>query len=463
MKHYTLTITRESETMEMRTRNDGRPTGATHKPTRMFNTSSIMQTYSRPKIAFKLFCVLALCVSLLNTIIHKLSEQQLSFPIYSSLRNRREEEGFTIRRKLVDTPSEDDCKWVEPGMANQNPEFDLFSTVLTSYPGAAKRAAFMHLEGLTELLTGDDHGLNVHEPQRYAFYKSQYPHHTGEWSWGEEANQSVYILQNPRTALMTHMFLLSEIHYKNNWNDVFANLDRVFTLRPPAEEWIKWRDSRFYDEIHLWRWHIDFWMEGGLLRDLFSHELTNREQFEKIRNPSIYQFTDLFNGQREVIDVEAVYDGHCGGGGMLECRPVAIASYERIMDEDTGPQEVAKLAAVIEDKPGINVVEQSSRDCVWRNIFNYKVTGERDDRNRVGPALQDYKLTWFEVAMIKDQLVSVRDKYTSPDWISNPVATDLVTYVNEYIIENDNFASNANNLEREPTENPTQHLHTIVP
>ena len=122
----------------------------------------------------------------------------------------------------------------------------------------------------SQLLTGDDWFLNDHETERYAFYKTQYPHHEGVWSWGERAKQIVYILQNPRTAIQTYMFLASEIRYSQSWSTSYANLDRTFTLRPPITEWIAWRDLRFNTEMHYYRWHIDYWMEQGLLRDVYT-------------------------------------------------------------------------------------------------------------------------------------------------------------------------------------------------
>ena len=28
-------------------------------------------------------------------------------------------------------------------------------------------------------------------------------------------------------------------------------------------KWTRWRDLRFKDEVKLYEWHIDFWMENG--------------------------------------------------------------------------------------------------------------------------------------------------------------------------------------------------------
>ena len=35
-----------------------------------------------------------------------------------------------------------------------------------------------------------------------------------------------------------------------------------------------WRDERTMDEIGWYGWLIDYWMEGGIMRDYFDHKLT---------------------------------------------------------------------------------------------------------------------------------------------------------------------------------------------
>ena len=57
---------------------------------------------------------------------------------------------------------------------------------------------------------------------------------------------------------------------------------------------------------------------------------------------------------------------------MPDCVPTAIASYERMMDEATGPKEVAKFTSVIQGKAGIKVSDRSVRDCAWRKVVSEK-------------------------------------------------------------------------------------------
>lgn len=349
-----------------------------------------------------------------------------------------ENEVHPILRNLIKINADGSCTWVEPTDVNQDPNYDLFSTLLVSYPGSAKRAAHMQMAGLTERTTRDDFYLNPDSPvQRYAFFKTQYPHHEGIWSWGNRTSQSIYVLQNPRMALITYHFILAEIYFSTSWQTSYNALSRVFTMHAPVEGWQRWRDIRFKSEIRQWSWHLDFWMEGGLMRDFYTHELTTSEHFVRLMAPERFSEGELRAYQAKLSNVQPAYDNHCAGGSIQSgCRPVAITSFEGIMNEATGPQEASKLAAAIENKAGIDVIAQHGRECAWRKIVVERVTGVRDDRDRVGPSIDNYVFTREEMLLIIEELERVRDKYTSSEWASNTVAQDIVGYMEEYIVDN---------------------------
>jgi len=353
------------------------------------------------KGVLKLIIVSALCVSL-STFI---SSRQLESNVFSSSRKllpqAQEKHGIErnlvtvlpdgecewkegiIERKLVTALPGGGCKWVAGKDVNQDPDFELFSTAIVAFPGAGKRIAFLQLEALTELTTRDD----FYPPSnitRYAFFKTQYPHHEGIWSWGDKCSQSVYLLTNPRMALVTYLFILNEIHYATDFMTAYSHLNRVFTIRTPIEDWEIWRKERALAEIHWWSWHIDFWMEGGLYRDIFTHELTTPEHFRRLMDPSIYTQAELGVWQSQLTDVQPTYDPHCNGVDMPDCSPTAIASYERMMDPSTGPKEVAKFTSVIEGKAGIDFVENEVRQCAWEQIVIEKGSGRRDTHDREG-------------------------------------------------------------------------------
>jgi len=429
--------------METKTRNDNRGGGLTLtlEPMRMSNTPTILRKNTGVKKTLQFVFIVAFCGTLLHTSsFHRSAKQLLKSPIHSSLQKLGKSNFSPNRKLIVDT-----CSWVEPEAVNQDPTFNLFSTLIIAYPGAGKRAAYMQLAGLTQLLTGDDWFLNDHETERYAFYKTQYPHHEGVWSWGERAKQTVYILQNPRTAIQTYMFLASEIRYSQNWSTSYANLDRTFTLRPPITEWIAWRDLRFNTEMHYYRWHIDYWMEQGLLRDVYTHELTNVANFQRLTDPSQYTEAELMSYQSGLGFVQADHDRHCDNdGNMGDCRPVLMVSYEHLIDQVTGLQEVAKLAAAIQNKAGIDIIPEKNRQCVWDEIVTGRVTGVRDDRDRDsdgGPSLEEYEFTPDQMQMIIDQLKIMYAKYNSGLWIDVPVAQELCNYLEVYILENELYVS----------------------
>jgi len=411
--------------------------------------------YIRPKRSLHLIAIVALLWSCLNLLHSNLELNELHTPVYSSHRNLEAVDYSNVRslvRILEGKPPGKNCEWVEPKMLNQSYSTDdeLFSTILVSYPGSAKRAAFLQLEGLTELLTTDDHALKsgdgVSPPDpKYAFIKTQYPHHEGVWSWGARGNQTVYVLQNPRMALQTYMFLLHEINYSDSWVQSHLMVPHTFTTRPSVDEWEYFKRDRFNREVNSWSWHLEYWMDNGLLRDVFTHDLTSPKIMDGIMNPSIYTQAELETIQNGLSDVNATFDRHCVEGDMPYCVPVAIVSYEKLMDPSTGPAEVGKLAAVIQNQASMNVVHESAWECVWRKVVVEKDTGVRIDSDRNGPespAMDTYSFTVNEVETIIGELERLKEKYsTSQLSFTASVNEVLVDYLEEYISEQYTYLS----------------------
>ena len=45
-------------------------------------------------------------------------------------------------------------------------------------------------------------------------------------------------------------------------------------MNPSLDEiYVRWRDERTMDRIGWNGWPIEYWMEGGILRDYFNHKL----------------------------------------------------------------------------------------------------------------------------------------------------------------------------------------------
>lgn len=329
------------------------------------------------------------------------------------------------------------CAWRRPSDRPQDTE--VFSTLLVAFPGSGKRTAFMQLEGMTELRTGDDYELNPDAVgKKFAFKKTNYPTHDGIWSFGKEMNQAILLVRNPRWALPNYHHMLYELDFSTNWVSSYNRRFKIYSQRPPIEDWIVWRELRFDVEIKKWGWFIDYWMEGGLTRDIFTNELTTAEHFDRLTQPMMYAQAELMAEQATLKDVVPYIDEHCVHD-MQSCKPVAIASFERIMDPETGPSEINRFVATIEGKVGLNVIEEEARKCVWEELLvhgkGYMNTIK--DRDLQGPSEDQYGFTLEQMGKIQDELHRLRDKYSSGDWVNDSISQSLIEYIDGYIAENE--------------------------
>mmetsp|Transcript_14667 Transcript_14667/g.20937 ORF Transcript_14667/g.20937 Transcript_14667/m.20937 type:complete len:441 (+) Transcript_14667:153-1475(+) len=352
--------------------------------------------------------------------------------------NDKDEDSFEIERTLSIDLGNGNCEWTPSVDADQ--EKPLFTTLVAAYPGSGKRTAFMQFEGLTGLKTGDDHNLNAAElSKKYAFMKTSYPQHEGIWSWGGKMNQVVFLIRNPRWAIPSYYHLLNEINFAKEWEEAYENMSRTYSHRSVLQKWYDWKAIRFQAEIHWWSWFVDYWMEGGLMRDIFTHELTTPEHWSKlVLGPTVYPEPQLRASQAALPrDLPFTYDPHCIAD-LPGCQTMAIASLEKIMDPVTGPDEVAKFSSVLENKIGVEVISPEARPCVWRELItNRKGVRNMWDRDGHGPPQEAFGFTADQMGLIIQELRRIKDKYSSPEWAANHIATELVSYVTAYIVENE--------------------------
>jgi len=212
--------------------------------------------------------------------------------------------------------------------------------------------------------------------------------------------------------------------------------DNLFEERPPIEEYYKWRDARVMDEVHWYGWFIDYWMEGGLMRDVLTHKLTTQEHWNVLRIHNVDKGKELEyeNFVSPGTVVTPTYDPHCINDVADGCVPVATISADKLRDYDEGPGETAKIARAIKNdvRTGQYVIEDETWDCIWSELIEKKKGPKRiDDR----PGYSDITDHYFSKEML-DEMVGELDrlitKYSGPDWSDTPPAVRLVEILQEH-------------------------------
>lgn len=166
------------------------------------------------------------------------------------------------------------CKWEPPRYDVPN-DINFYKTLIAGFPSCDKRMTFTQMEALTGWPARDEWDFVYNGMANHPFIKSNYPHHEGYWSWGTLADQVVMVVRNMRRTMVEYHDILWDIATAKNSN--LSYLDVLYRHSPPIASFFEWRDYRVLDEIHWYGWFIDYWMEGGLRRDIFSHELTTAD------------------------------------------------------------------------------------------------------------------------------------------------------------------------------------------
>lgn len=185
-----------------------------------------------------------------------------------------------------------------------------------------------------------------------------------------------------RECISSFLFCLSPFCTppKQTWEEATLNLDNLYGERPPIEDFWEWRDLRVLDECYWYSWFIDYWMEGGLQRDIFTHKTTTPEHWNMLMMPTVYTRAeldyDVVVGNDTVVTDS--YDPHCGNGEISNgCAPVAVISAEVLRDPTEGKAETAKIANVLlsDSRTGQYVIAEEAWDCIWSELIqNGKVS-----------------------------------------------------------------------------------------
>lgn len=228
--------------------------------------------------------------------------------------------------------------------------------------------------------------------------------------------------------------ILWDIGYAKTWDEASLLLDNLYSERPPLADFLEWRDLRVMDEVHWYGWFIDYWMERGLMRDIFSHKITTPEHWYMLMMPTVYSRDevayDLVVGDQAFVP--PTYDPHCINDVSGGCEPVQIISAERLIQLDIGSAETRKIAEVLMNNPkmAMYVIEEEAWDCVWEELI-VKKKGLKTFIDRPNTTEHDYN---FSAEMLEEMILELDrliNKYGSSDWNSKPTAIDLVGLLQE--------------------------------
>jgi len=349
-----------------------------------------------------------------------------------------------IERKISVDLGGGNCEWTDAVPAGK--DANIYGTLFASYPANGMRVTWQHTEGISGVRVGDDFhlGEKPYVNERSGLIKTQYPHLEGIWSWGSNMDQVVLVIRNPRWAIPSYHTLLHEIYYAHDWETAYKYLNNLFNFRAPIDKWIKWRDYRFDEEIDLWMWHIDFWMEGGTQywMDL-DYERNGQYPF---------RYLTQFEKDTRDKDLHCIYD--------MDCFPKAVVTYEKLIDPDSGPSELTKIAEVLRNKEGMEgLVGENAIACVWHQTWEQAKYPFNSNRDKSGPRAQEYLFTVKQMEKMLKKLLFMIDKYSSGHWANHPLAMDLVASFNMYFEEVTTELEEKENTAAPPTRAPTPEYH----
>jgi len=357
----------------------------------------------------------------------------LGYPIWNSCNH------FVVRQSSISLGN-GTCLWTESVALSLNS--DPYGTLLASYPASGMRITWQQIAGLTGITVGDDF---QYSGQKSGIIKTQYPHYEGIWSYGSSMDQVIILIRNPRWAIPSFHNILSEINYAQSWDDVYKYIRQVFTARAPMANWIKWRDLKFDEEINLWAWHIDYYMERGAKYWLdLDFERVGQKPFRfHIEKPKPW-------GR----DLHCVYD--------LDCFPKAVISYEKLLKNATGPLELRKMAEALRGKKEMTVIEDQAIDCVWSETFIHAQAPNNFDRDAGGLPADAYNFTNAQMESILDKLNFMRNKYSQGKWTNISVAMDIVSALDDYIVDvGEEYAGMVINPSPTPAPNLDYHQNLL--
>jgi len=325
-----------------------------------------------------------------------------------------------------------ECRWEPPDYEPPALNITFHKTLIAGFPSGDKRLVFIQMEGLTGLSAKDEWNFEFEGYSNHPFIKSNYPHHEGIWSWGGEIDQVLMVVRNVRRTLVEYHDILWDIDYAKTFEIAFANSDKLYQERPPLDDFLTWRDERVIQEISWYGWYIDYWMEGGLMRDIFTHKMTTPEHWNLIRhnthnkNRHDLKYDDFVGDES---NVQPTKDPHCIDD-LSDCFPMGVISGEKLVEPGTGPVESRKIASALKGKTGVTdyLIEDEAWECIWEELIVRK-KGVKTFLDREGLNERSYNFSGDMILLMVGELDRLIEKY---DVWSEKIAEDLVTLLREH-------------------------------
>lgn len=319
-------------------------------------------------------------------------------------------------------------------------DIDFHKTLIVGYPSGDKRMIFLQMEALTGWAAKDEWDFQFLGDSNNPFIKANFPHHEGIWGWGANADQVVLMVRNIRRSMVEYHDILWDIDYAATWEVATDNMMNLYGERAPIDEFYLWRDDRVLDECHWYGWEIDFWMEGGLLRDMFSHGITTQEHWDLTMNPVVNHRRDLEAFYETKVkpgvddgSITETYYSRCADGDVSDgCEPVAVISAENLRSM-SGSSETVKIANILlaDSRTGQYVIDEEAWDCVWEELI-VRGKGLKTVYDRPGFVENDYDFSKEMLEEMISQLSRLITKYSGPDWNTKETANRIVELLIEH-------------------------------
>jgi len=340
----------------------------------------------------------------------------------------------TVSRGLSINLGGGKCKWTPPTY-DVSTDIIFNKTIIAGFPSGDKRLTFIQMEALTGLSARDEWDFQFLGMTNQPFIKANYPHHEGIWGWQNVGDQVIMVVRNIRRSMVEYHDILWDIGYAKTFEDAFERISNLYAARPPKEDFLVWRDERVMDEIHWYGWFIDYWMEAGLMRDMFTHKITTPEHWYMLMQPTRYKKSemtyDLIVGNDTVVTPS--YDPHCVNDVSGGCHPIQIISAERLVDVTSGELEGRKIARSLQGRTGIDdyLIAEEAWQCIWSELI-IKKKGLKTVVDREGLGERDYNFSEEMLASMLEELNRLISKYSSSDWNWRETAQDLVDVLTEH-------------------------------